>query len=143
MLLDLLKDKEKMKEIIVYGIFGVLTTIVSFGSFAILRYIFLNTNESILNIISLILAIIFAYVTNRKFVFKSKEKNILKEAGLFLMSRAFSMIFEMVSFFILNELIKMDGLIAKAIVSVFVIIINYIMSKVIVFNNKNKIKEKI
>lgn len=138
MILDILKDKEKMKEIIVYGIFGVLTTIVSFGSFSILRYIFINTNESILNIISIILAIIFAYVTNRKFVFKSKEKNILKEAGLFFMSRAFSMIFEMVTFFILNELIKMDGLIAKAIVSFFVIIINYILSKIIVFRDKNK-----
>lgn len=132
-LLNILKDKEKMKEIIVYGIFGVLTTIVSFGSFAILRYVFSDANESILNVISLIIAILFAYVTNRKFVFKSKEKNILKEASLFFMSRAFSAVFEIVTFFILNELVKIDGLIAKAIVSVIVIIINYIMSKIIVF----------
>ena len=53
---DLLKDKEKMKELIVYGIFGVLTTIVSFGSFYVLRKIFENVNESILNAISIILA---------------------------------------------------------------------------------------
>lgn len=136
MLREIFEDKEKMREIFIYGIFGVLTTIVSFGSFAILRWIFPNVNESILNTISLVLAIIFAYFTNRKFVFKSKEKNILREASLFFMSRAFSTVFEMVSFFILNELFKVDGLIAKAIVSVFVIIINYIMSKMIVFKNK-------
>ena len=57
----------------------------------------------------------------------------LKEASLFFMSRVFSMLFEIISFFILNELIKMDGLIAKFIVTFFVIIINYILSKMIVF----------
>ena len=136
MILDFLKNKEKMKEIIVYGIFGVLATIVSFGSFALLRYFFKDVNESILNVISIIIAMIFAYVTNRKFVFKSKEKNILKEASLFFMSRIFSMIFEIIAFFILNELIKMNGLIAKAVVTIFVIIINYFMSKLIVFHKK-------
>lgn len=136
MLRELSKDKEKMKEIIVYVIYGILTTVVSIGSFALLRYFFVNINESILNFISIIIAIIFAYVTNRKFVFKSKEKNIFKEGGLFFISRIFSTLFEILLFFILNELIKMDGLIAKAIVTFFVIIINYVLSKLIVFKSK-------
>ena len=76
-LLNILKDKEKLRELVVYGIFGVLTTIVSFGSFYILRKVFSNVSESILNTISIMLAILFAYLTNRKFVFKSKEKNIV------------------------------------------------------------------
>lgn len=135
---DLLKDKEKMKELIVYGIFGVLTTIVSFGSFYVLRKIFENVNESILNAISIILAILFAYATNRKYVFKSKEKNIFAEFLKFIGSRAVSAIFEMVSFFILNTILKIEGMISKAIVSVFVIIINYVLSKIFVFNRKNK-----
>lgn len=135
-ILELVKNKEKIKEIIVYGIFGVLTTIVSFGSFQILRTLFENINESILNTISIVISIIFAYFTNRKYVFKSKEKNILKELGLFFISRGFSALFEIGAFFILNELIKMDGLISKAIVSVFVIIMNYIMSKIVVFKKR-------
>ena len=73
-LLNILKDKEKLRELVVYGIFGVLTTIVSFGSFYILRKVFSNVSESILNTISIMLAILFAYLTNRKFVFKSKNK---------------------------------------------------------------------
>jgi len=141
-MLNILNNKEKMRELIVYGIFGVLTTIVSFGSFALLRYIFTNINESLLNIISLILAIIFAYVTNRKYVFKSKEKNILNEMIKFFSSRAFSAVFEIIAFFILNEILKIEGLIAKAIVSIFVIILNYILSKLFVFRSKNK-QEKI
>lgn len=135
-LLDILKDKEKLRELVVYGIFGVLTTIVSFGSFYILRKVFLNVNESILNTISIILAILFAYFTNRKFVFKSKEKNIFAEFAKFIGSRIASALFEIVSFWILNELVKMDGMLAKAIVSVFVVIINYVLSKIFVFKSK-------
>ena len=134
MLLDILKDKEKIKHLVTYGIFGVLTTLVSFGSFTLLRHIFENTNETILNAISIFIAIIFAYFTNRKFVFKSKEKNIFKEFCMFLMSRGVSSLFEIVAFFILNELLKIEGLIAKGVISVVVIILNYIMSKVFVFN---------
>ena len=52
-LLNILKDKEKLRELVVYGIFGVLTTIVSFGSFYILRKVFSNVSESILNTISI------------------------------------------------------------------------------------------
>ena len=78
-----LKNKEKTKHFLIYGFFGVLTTVVSFGSFYILRKIYININENILNTISIMLAIIFAYFTNRKFVFKSKEKtHLLKEGGI-------------------------------------------------------------
>lgn len=135
-ILDILKDKEKIRELVVYGIFGVLTTIVSFGSFYILRKIFVNVNESILNAVSIVLAILFAYVTNRKFVFKSNEKNIFVEFAKFVGSRIASALFEIVSFWILNELLKMEGMLAKAIVSVFVIIINYVLSKIFVFKSK-------
>lgn len=132
----LLKNKEKIKQIFIYVFFGILTTLVSFGSFYILRKIFYNINESILNTVSIIASIIFAYFTNRKFVFKSKEKNIIKEFLKFLSSRSFSAILEVVLFFILNTLLFIEGLISKALISLFVIILNYITSKIIVFKNK-------
>lgn len=131
-----LKNKEKTKHFLIYGFFGVLTTVVSFGSFYILRKIYININENILNTISIIIAIIFAYFTNRKFVFKSKEKNIVKEFFKFLGSRAFSTIFEIVLFFIFNSILFIDGMTSKALISLVVIILNYITSKIFVFKNK-------
>ena len=136
MILDILKDKEKIKHYITYGIFGVLTTIVSFGSFSILRIIFETVNQTILNAVSIFIAIVFAYFTNRKYVFKSTEKNMVKEFVLFVACRGISTIFEIVAFFILNELMNIEGLISKAVVSIVVIILNYIMSKVFVFSKK-------
>ncbi len=136
--MKLLKEKEKLKELIIYGIFGVLTTAVSFGSFYLLRKIFPFVNETILNTISIILAILFAYVTNRKYVFKSEEKNILKEFIKFAGSRSVSALFEVIAFFILNTFLKLEGMMAKAIVSIVVIILNYVLSKVFVFTKKKK-----
>ena len=138
MISNLLKDKEKIKHLIIYGIFGVLTTVVSFGSFYILRKLFTTADENILNTISIVIAVIFAYFTNRKYVFKSREKNIFSEFSKFAGSRVFSAIFEIVSFFILNTLLKIDGMISKALVSIVVVILNYVISKLFVFKNKNK-----
>lgn len=138
MIIDILKDKEKMKHLITYGIFGVLTTAVSFGSFYILRKVFINVDENILNTASIILAIIFAYFTNRKYVFKSKDKNIFNEFCKFAGSRAFSAIFEIILFFILNTLLQIDGMLSKVFISVIVIVLNYITSKLFVFKEKNK-----
>lgn len=138
MILDILKDKGKLKHFVIYVFFGVLTTLVSFGSFYILRKIFANIDENILNTISIILAVIFAYFTNRRYVFKSKEKNILTEFVKFAGSRAFSAIFEIVAFFILSTLLEIEGMISKALISIIVIILNYVTSKVFVFKNKQE-----
>ena len=125
-----------MKHLMIYGFFGVLSTIVSFGSFYILRKCYPEIDENILNLISIIIAIIFAYVVNRKYVFKSNDKKILKEFIKFSGSRAFSFLFEVVSFFVLNTLLKIDGMIAKISVTVVVIVLNYITSSIFVFKNK-------
>lgn len=137
-MLDILKNKEKMKHLMAYGIFGVLTTIVSFWSFYILRKNFINIDENILNTISIILAVFFAYVTNRKYVFKSKDKNIFREFCKFAGSRAFSAVFEIIAFFMLNSILKIEGMTSKVLISIIVIILNYVTSKVFVFKNKSK-----
>ena len=134
---DLLNNKEKLGEIFIYGIFGVLTTAISFGSFFALRKVFAFINENILNTISILIAIIFAYFTNRKFVFKSKEKNKIKEFFKFIGSRTFSAIFEIIFFFVLNSLCSIDGMTSKIFTSFIVIVLNYITSKLFVFKIKN------
>ena len=90
---------KKYKEIINYLIFGVLTTVVSLATYYICVFTFLNPENpvelQIANIISWIFAVIFAYVTNRKYVFESKEKNKVKEATKFVGSRVFTLILDM------------------------------------------------
>lgn len=130
---ELLKDKEKMKHYIIYFVFGVLTTIVSFGSFWLIREFVPALDENIANMISIFLAIVFAYFTNRTYVFKSKEDNILKEFFKFLLSRASSFIFEMVSFWLLTTFAPFSEMLDKLICSFFVIIINYVISRFFVF----------
>ena len=129
----LLADKEKLRHYIIYFVFGVLTTIVSFGSFWVIRRFIPDLDENIANMISIFLAIVFAYFTNRTYVFKSKEDNILKEFSKFLLSRASSFIFETVTFWLLTTFAPFHEMIDKLICSFFVMIINYVISRFFVF----------
>ena len=126
--------QDKYQELINYLIVGVLTTIVSIVSYYIFR-LFIE-NYIVCTIISWIIAIIFAYITNRLFVFKSKEKNILKEFIIFVISRLASLGIELLSMALLVDVISIDDKIAKIIVQVIVIVLNYILSKIFVFKRK-------
>lgn len=129
---------------VTYIFFGILTTIVSFGSFWIIKKIFMNMDATVAQAISVLIAIIFAYFTNRKYVFNSIERNKLKEFGKFLLSRAASFVFETFSFWFLIEFTYLGKfqnndvgeLVAKFICSFFVMIINYFFSRFMVFTNK-------
>ena len=129
----------KHEEIINYLIFGVLTTIVSLISYLLFANILFTVKNDltvqISNILSWICAVTFAYITNKKYVFKSniKGKKQLKEAGSFYLARLFSLIVDMFMMYILFSIIHMDDTIAKLIVQVVVVILNYILSKIIVF----------
>lgn len=130
----------KYKEIINYLIFGVLTTFVSLGVYYICVYTFLNPENvvqlQIANIISWVAGVAFAYVTNRKFVFESKEENKLKEAGKFVTSRITTLLMDMAIMFIGVTLCKFNDKIIKLISQVVVIVMNYLLSKIIVFKKK-------
>ncbi len=130
----------KYKEIINYLIFGVLTTVVSLAVYYICVYTFLNPENvvqlQIANIISWLAGVAFAYVTNRKFVFESKEENKLKEAGKFVTSRITTLLMDMAIMFIGVTLCKFNDKIIKLISQVVVIVMNYLLSKIIVFKKK-------
>lgn len=136
---EILNDKEYMMHLFVYLIFGVLTTIVGLGSFWLLRRHLPQIEENLANAISIILAIVFAYFTNRKYVFKSKEKNMFKEFVAFASSRGLTFAFDMASFFIFASVLNYNEMIVKTIISIAVILLNYIISKVYVFKG---VKEK-
>lgn len=139
------KLMKKYEEIITYLIVGVLTTIVSLAIYYGLVLTILNPDNAfqlqLANIISWIGAVAFAYVTNRKFVFKSKSKNIKKEAVSFISSRLLTLLMDMGVMFLTVTVIHMNDKIAKLISQVVVTIANYIFSKLFVFKKEQKEKK--
>lgn len=124
------------KEIILYLIFGVLTTVVSLLTYYLCTITFLNPNNAveiqIANIISWITCVTFAFFTNRKYVFDSKE-NIKKEAVKFYISRLSALLIDVVIIFVFVSLLKINDKIIKLVNQVIIIIFNYIASKLFVF----------
>ncbi len=136
-LIKFLYDRPFLIHIIKYLIIGVLTTIICLGLFW--GFIHLtplgetDVGENIANFLSIVITIVIAYFLNRTLVFNSKETNILKEFLTFVMARIISMIFDMASFFIFATICGFDEMIVKIIIQIGVVILNYILSKVMVF----------
>lgn len=139
----------KYKEIILYIIFGVLTTAVSFVSYAVCTKLINLQNEitgiAVSNVISWVCAVLFAFATNKIWVFESKSKDIktiLNELWKFVASRLFTGALEwfgvpLLVYLGLNQTIfGIEGMFSKLIVSVAVVILNYVFSKIFVFKKK-------
>ena len=134
--------KEKLKhfhnrEVIAYLIVGVLTTIVALTVYYGLTFTVLNPKDSIqlqiANVIMWIVAVTFAYVTNRRFVFESKDKRVLREAIRFYEARLVTLAMDMGLMFLLVTVVGLDDRIVKLFVQVIVIVANYVLSKFLVF----------
>ncbi|RAP51841.1 MAG: hypothetical protein BZ133_02220 [Methanosphaera sp. SHI613] len=127
-----MKIMELKKELVSYVIFGILTTVVNI----VVYYLFgdiLGVNYVISNIIAWFLSVLFAYVTNRIWVFESKNDNILKEVVLFFGGRAFSGVVDTLLMVLFIEVLLVGDFVSKIIIQVIVVILNYVISKLIVF----------
>lgn len=134
---------KRNEEIVIYLVMGVLATIVNIG----VKYILLFTVLDAINafelqisiIISWIISVIFAYCTNRKFVFKSKSKNIIKEFLSFLVARVITLVLEMLIMYFFITLLEMNSNLWVVIWTIIsqglVIIFNYIFSKLFIFKH--------
>ena len=132
-------EKALVREMIVYVCFGILTTIIGFGSYAL--FIYLGFNVAASNTLSHILAILFAYVTNKIWVFKVRDysvRKIVPEFLKFVSSRLLAYIIDTALLVLLVDVLLYDPLLSKAGTSVVVVILNYIMSKIIVFRKKKQ-----
>lgn len=131
---------KKYGEIINYLVVGVLTTLVSLATYYILVYTVFDPNIAlelqITNIVSWIVSVTFAYFTNRKYVFKTNKNMSFKEVVKFYLSRVSTLILDMLMMYVLVSLLKFNDKIIKLIVQVIVIVLNYILSKFIVFKKK-------
>lgn len=132
MLNKAIKLYKKYEEVINYLIFGVLTTVVSIVTYAIFTRLF-NINYTVSNVLSWILAVTFAFITNKLYVFKAKETNLLKDLIKFFTSRVTTLIIEIIIMFIMVDLLKLNDMVCKIIAQVIVIILNYVLSKLFVF----------
>lgn len=128
------KLNKKYREAVNYLIVGGLTTIVSITSYYLFR-LFLK-NYVLCTVLSWIVAVLFAYVTNRKYVFYSKEKRIFKEFCEFVFSRILSLLAEIAVMYILVDFLSIEDRISKIIVQVIIVILNYVFSKLFVFKDK-------
>ena len=137
-------DNPKMRQFVMYGFFGGLTTIVNIGLYAALTRLF-GFGEEGSNIAAVICAVLFAYVTNKIFVFHSKAtgfRAIAKEALYFFGGRLITAAIDIYGFKLLFTVIGMPDLMAKASLVVFIIAINYLVSKYIVFRPPSGGEEK-
>ena len=136
----LIKILNKHREVIMYLIFGVLTTLISLLVYYGLVYTVLNPEDAIqlqiANIISWVAGVTFAYFTNRKYVFESKNKNKLKEAGSFVLARVATLVMDMAIMFLGVTILAFNDKIIKIISQVVVIVANYVFSKIFVFKKK-------
>lgn len=130
-----IKLYKKYKEVFLYLVFGVLTTVINIIAFWLSNDL-LNIEYKISNIIAWVLAVIFAFITNKTLVFQSKNRNkeeITREAITFLVARLFSLVVDMVIMILMIDIININSIVSKIISNVVVIVINYIFSKFIIF----------
>ncbi|MFR2535001.1 MAG: GtrA family protein [Clostridia bacterium] len=123
------------KEVIFYGIFGILTTLVNLGVFYVLNT-FTPLGENFSNNIAIITAVLFAYFTNRNMVFHSKAANAKQkwmEFFKFLLGRAATMVIESVGCAILFAFCPIPPMVSKCIMTIIVIILNFFISKFFAF----------
>lgn len=130
---------KKHREIIAYLIVGVLTTAVSWVVYALLRLV-LDMNVplqvQIAVIARWIAGVVFAYFTNRKYVFQSKDPNMLLEALKFAGSRVATLLSDMFIMWLMVSVLGINDWIATLTSAVVVTVLNYVFSKLLVFRKK-------
>ena len=145
---------KKNKEILLYLFFGGLTTVVSFITYWIparalslgeVTVLGLKQDLTVIvsNVISWVCAVTFAYLTNRAWVFQQKAHDgpgIAKECAAFFAGRLFTLLVETALMNLGVTLLHMNDLLAKVIVSIVTIILNYIISKLLVFKDRDQAK---
>lgn len=135
------KHQEGMR----YLVFGALTTLVNIVSYAILsKMVFQGLEETlkvnISEILSFIISVIFAYITNKLYVFNSKTKgfvNIAKEITSFTGCRIFT---EFISIGMMNLAVKfsINDVFMKVLANIVVIVLNFVFSKILIFRKKDE-----
>ena len=131
---------DKYHEQISYLFWGGMTTLVSYVTYFVFSRLF-NLDPLIANVLSWICAVAFAYVTNKIFVFRSKSwepKLVPNEVWKFVSARIYSFLLEMAIMFVFVKLFRFNDLVVKVCANIVVIIVNYFLSKFLIFAKKTE-----
>lgn len=130
-------DKKKnLIELINYVVVGGLTTLVNFVVYFFCTHVQLH--YLIANVIAWVFAVLFAYIANRKYVFKSEGNDQKAEFIQFVSLRAVTLIVESLLLFVCIQMLSMNENIAKIIVSIVTVIGNYVFCKFMIFKTKTQ-----
>ena len=143
--MDKIKERcVKHREILVYLIVGVMTTVFAWAIRFLWNIVFyagtahpLPVQTTILTIVEFIAGVSFAYPTNRKWVFRSTNPNILKEAAGFVSARLTTLAIQMLLNLVIINLLHVNFYVATVVIGIIVVILNYVFSKLLVFRKKN------
>lgn len=133
----------KHREILVYLVVGVLTTLVSWAAKFLFNYLVYGgaahpdgVQNTILSVVENAAGIAFAYPTNRAWVFQSKNPNLLAEAGSFVGSRLVTMLIGWLLNLLIVNVLGFSVFTGTVVASIFVVVGNYVISKLFVFKKK-------
>lgn len=150
------KRKEEMKEkilgllkqnrmLISYGIFGVLTTLINIGVYTV-SYNKLGISNVVSNIIAWIAGVLFAFITNKIWVFESKSLDLqvlLREFMSFVGCRLVTGVMDLAIMYVSVDIMDWNSTAMKCISNVLVIILNYIFSKLVIFRKEKAVKQTV
>ncbi len=125
----------RYREQLLYLLFGGLTTLVSLGSFWLVNRV-LAANEHVANIVSWLLAVLFAFLTNRRFVFEAQNDSFIRQLFSFYGGRLLTLGIEELLLLIFITWLRFDSMLVKIVAQVVIIIANYFISKWFVFRKK-------
>ena len=123
------------RDMLLYLFFGVLTTAISWSSFYLFFYP-LGINELLSNILSWIAAVLFAFLTNRRWVFSQKTGAFVPEMGRFFASRLTTLCLEELIIFLFVTCLAYHAMAVKILGNILILVLNYILSKYFVFIKK-------
>ncbi len=133
----------KYREILVYLIVGGLTTLVSWTAKFLWNYLFYagtaypsSTQNFILSVVDWVAGVAFAYPANRRWVFRSKNPQILKEASGFVLSRLSTLLLNILMMQLLVNILHINVYVSTVFTAILVIVGNYVFSKLFVFKKK-------
>ncbi|MGX7203943.1 GtrA family protein [Enterococcus pingfangensis] len=136
--------EKRLWEVFIYLFFGGLATVVNIVSFTLSYQVF-DLNWPISNTISWVFSVLFAFVTNKVWVFQSKTesfKELIWEFSKFIFARVVSFGLDMAAMYLLIDLLHTGNLIAKLITQIIVVVANYVFSKVFIFKKVEIIEDK-
>ena len=137
---------KKYTPFLLYAMFGVLTTVVNLVAYWLFAHV-MNIGTMASTMIAWIAAVLFAYLTNRKWVFGSeaiKVREVIREVASFFVCRLATGIVDWACMLVFVDLLRFNDMVIKVAANIVVIILNYVASKLVIFKRKQGTKcEKI